>query len=102
MLKMNPFQLFTLDRMITNALEVVDATIVVMWTVMRQVRDSHSPFMIWSTIVSILTFFTDAVGAQTISEICRKTAQVWDGGLILKNSLFPTRYRVLSRFILKK
>jgi RNA-binding protein 15 len=35
------------------------------------------------------------VGAQTVADICRKTPKVWDGGLILKNSLFPTRLHLV-------
>lgn len=33
---------------------------------------------------------SELIDAQTIADICRKTPKVWDGGLILKNSLFPT------------
>lgn len=81
-----------LDPMITNGHEVVDGRIVVTLTVIRQVINSSS--LDWKKI-PYKSFsdanFPDPVGAQTISEICRKTAQVWDGGLILKNSLFPTR-----------
>lgn len=36
------------------------------------------------------------IGAQTVSDICRRTQKVWDGGLILKNSLFPTRLHLLA------
>jgi RNA-binding protein 15 len=34
--------------------------------------------------------------AQTVSDLCRKTPNVWDGGLILKNSLFPTRLHLID------
>ena len=37
-----------------------------------------------------------AAGAQTVSDICRRTAKVWDGGIILKNSLFPTRLHLID------
>ena len=39
---------------------------------------------------------SDLVGAQTVSDLCRKTPKVWDGGLILKNSLFPTRLHLID------
>ncbi len=35
-------------------------------------------------------------GVQTVSDLCRKTPKVWDGGLILKNSLFPTRLHLID------
>ena len=34
--------------------------------------------------------------AKTIAELGRITARVWDGGLILKNSLFPTRLGLIQ------
>jgi len=34
--------------------------------------------------------------AQTVAEICRKMPKVWDGGLILKNSLFPTKLHLIE------
>ena len=33
---------------------------------------------------------------QTIGDICRKTPKVWEGGLILKNSLFPTKLHLIE------
>ena len=36
------------------------------------------------------------LGAQTVPDLCRKTPKVWDGGLILKNSLFPTRLHLID------
>merc|ERR1719415_274632 len=34
--------------------------------------------------------------ATTGAEICKKTPKVWDGGLILKNSLFPTKLHLIE------
>jgi RNA-binding protein 15 len=31
-----------------------------------------------------------------VSDVCRRTAKVWEGGLVLKNSLFPTRLHLLD------
>ena len=39
---------------------------------------------------------SDLIGAQTVSDLCRRTQKVWDGGLILKNSLFPTRLHIID------
>jgi len=33
----------------------------------------------------------DAHGAKTVTDLAKRIDKVWDGGLILKNSLFPTR-----------
>ena len=35
-------------------------------------------------------------GALTIVDLCRKLSKVWDGGLVLKNSFFPTRLHILD------
>jgi len=39
---------------------------------------------------------SELTNAQTIGDICRKTPKVWDGGLILKNSLFPTKLHLIE------
>lgn len=39
---------------------------------------------------------SDISMAQTVAEICKKTPKVWDGGLILKNSLFPTKLHLIE------
>ena len=39
---------------------------------------------------------SELISAQTIGDICRKTPKVWDGGLILKNSLFPTKLHLIE------
>jgi len=39
---------------------------------------------------------SELTGAQTIADICRRTPKVWDGGLILKNSLFPTKFHLIE------
>lgn len=39
---------------------------------------------------------SELIDAQTIADICRKTPKVWDGGLILKNSLFPTLLHLIE------
>ena len=39
---------------------------------------------------------SELTNAQTIGDICRKTPKVWDGGLILKNSLFPTKLQLIE------
>merc|ERR1719347_210445 len=38
----------------------------------------------------------DLGSAQNVADICKKTAKVWDGGLILKNSLFPTKLHLIE------
>ncbi len=38
----------------------------------------------------------ELTGALTVADLCRKTPKVWDGGLILKNSLFPTRLHLVD------
>eukprot|EP00096_Caligus_rogercresseyi_P003519 TRINITY_DN1667_c0_g1_i2.p1 TRINITY_DN1667_c0_g1~~TRINITY_DN1667_c0_g1_i2.p1 ORF type:complete len:732 (+),score=350.72 TRINITY_DN1667_c0_g1_i2:176-2371(+) len=35
-------------------------------------------------------------GIRSLSEITKKTPNVWDGGLILKNSLFPTKLHLIE------
>ena len=38
----------------------------------------------------------DLASAQTVADIAKKTSKVWDGGLILKNSLFPTKLHLIE------
>ena len=38
----------------------------------------------------------DLGSAQNVADIAKKTAKVWDGGLILKNSLFPTKLHLME------
>ena len=35
-------------------------------------------------------------GPLTIVDLCRRSPKVWDGGLVLKNSLFPTQLHILD------
>lgn len=35
-------------------------------------------------------------GAKTISDICRSAPKAWEGGLILKNSSFPTKFHLVE------
>ncbi|XP_040580002.2 RNA-binding protein spenito [Lepeophtheirus salmonis] len=38
----------------------------------------------------------DSGGVRSLVEITKKTPNVWDGGLILKNSLFPTKFYLIE------
>ena len=38
----------------------------------------------------------DLAMARNVTEICRMTPKVWEGGLILKNSLFPTKLHLIE------
>ncbi len=44
----------------------------------------------------VISRTSELAGAFTIEDIVRKTPKVWEGGLILKNSLFPTKLHVVE------
>ncbi len=39
---------------------------------------------------------SELASVSAVADLCQKTPKVWDGGLILKNSLFPTKLHVIE------